>query len=376
MAYRKSDFIFDRISDRTGFATYADVYSAIQDNVDQLSEFYEIEPAVVNQVYLSPESLPTISTSNGDKVPDYSLYGTIKARFLESQSDGDEIPGFIKPLSAHVSAYPVVGEVVNIAKYGNQFYYYLPLNLHNHVNMNISAAGKIDGKVKPGVTQYNRTLASKKGDLNINGRFGHGIKFNSNEDYRFPTVRISNLQHNDRRKYTDDYFPHISNINLDGSTILLSSGLINEKNDVLVPAAQSSWWPEKWKSAIDKNTIILNSDCLIFNAKGKNGDIHLIANRNVAIASNYSVTLEAGEAGVINLGDADATNPAVKGKEVKDVFIKLMSIISDFSAVAGSTTEFADLNNAAKKMAERLAKLKENNLDEIFSDTVFLTDGR
>ena len=120
----------------------------------------------------------------------------------------------------------------------------------------------------------------------------------------------------------------------------------------------------------------MNSDCLIFNAKGKNGDIHLIANRNVAIASNYSVTLEAGEAGVINLGDADATNPAVKGKEVKDVFIKLMSIISDFSAVAGSTTEFADLNNAAKKMAERLAKLKENNLDEIFSDTVFLTDGR
>ena len=26
--------------------------------------------------------------------------------------------------------YPEVGEVVNIAKYGNQFYYYLPLNLH------------------------------------------------------------------------------------------------------------------------------------------------------------------------------------------------------------------------------------------------------
>ena len=58
---------------------------------------------------------------------------------------------------------------------------------------------------------------------------------------------------------------------------------------------------------------------LIFNSKGRDGDIHLIANRNVAIASNYSVTLEAGETGVINLGEADATNPVLKGKEARDL---------------------------------------------------------
>ena len=35
-------------------------------------------------------------------------------------------------------AYPLIGEVVNIAKYGNQMYYYQPLNLRNHVNMNVA----------------------------------------------------------------------------------------------------------------------------------------------------------------------------------------------------------------------------------------------
>ena len=41
MAYRKSDFIFDRISDRTGFATYADVYSAT-DNVSTNQNFMRL----------------------------------------------------------------------------------------------------------------------------------------------------------------------------------------------------------------------------------------------------------------------------------------------------------------------------------------------
>ena len=52
-------------------------------------------------------------------------------------------------------------------------------------------------------------------------------------DYRFPTVRIVVLLvHIDRRKYTDDYFPHISNIarfRWFHYTVIIC--LINEKND-------------------------------------------------------------------------------------------------------------------------------------------------
>lgn len=376
MSYHKSTHIYKREVESGGVTSYDDVYGILQDNIDQLSEFYEIEPAVVEQVFVNPKSLPTLKTETGEQLPNYSLYGTIKARFLESQEQGDEIESHIKPLSSHMVVYPVVGEVVNVAKYGNDYYYYTPLNLHNNVNMNRSIAGKRDGVVKPGITKNNRTLASKKGDININGRFGHGIKFSSNEDYRFPTIKITNLQNNDSRKNVDEYFPHVQDINLDGSTIMLSSGKIDKENDILIPAAPSSWWPEKWETSIDQNVIVLNSDSLIFNSKGRDGDIHLIANRNVAIASNYSVTLEAGETGVINLGEADATNPVLKGKEARDLLQKLFKMLMDFSNVAATTTQFADLNDAAMNLSERLTLLEMNNLEDMFSETVFITDDK
>ena len=376
MSYHKSTHIYKREVESGGVTSYDDVYGILQDNIDQLSEFYEIEPAVVEQVFVNPKSLPTLKTETGEQLPNYSLYGTIKARFLESQEQGDEIESHIKPLSSHMVVYPVVGEVVNVAKYGNDYYYYTPLNLHNNVNMNRSIAGKRDGVVKPGITKNNRTLASKKGDININGRFGHGIKFSSNEDYRFPTIKITNLQNNDSRKNVDEYFPHVQDINLDGSTIMLSSGKIDKENDILIPAAPSSWWPEKWETSIDQNVIVLNSDSLIFNSKGRDGDIHLIANSNVAIASNYSVTLEAGETGVINLGEADATNPVLKGKEARDLLQKLFKMLMDFSNVAATTTQFADLNDAAMNLSERLTLLEMNNLEDMFSETVFITDDK
>ena len=115
---------------------------------------------------------------------------------------------------------------------------------------------------------------------------------------------------------------------------------------------------------------------MIFNSKGKNGDIHLIANRNVAIASNFSVTLEAGEKGVINLGEADATNPVLKGKEARDLLQKLFKMLMDFSNVAAKTTQFVDLNDAAMNLSERLTLLEMNNLEDMFSETVFITDDK
>tara|TARA_R110000823_G_scaffold81773_2_gene185854 strand:- start:210 stop:941 length:732 start_codon:yes stop_codon:yes gene_type:complete len=240
--------------------------------------------------------------------------------------------------------------------------------------MNRAAGSKIDGIVKPGITKYNRTLVSKKGDININGRFGQGIKFSSNEDYRFPTIKITNGQNNDARKFNDDYFPHLQNVNLDGSTILISSGELNNVNDILIPAAKSSWWPVKWKTSIKGNVIMLNSDSLVFNAKGKNGDVHLIANRTISLSSNYSVTLEAGKNGVINLGEADATNPVLKGKETKELFEKLFGVLTDFTNTLKDVSGFEEVNDAALVMFDKIKIMESENLEDIFSKTVYITD--
>ena len=373
MSYRKSSFVYNREVTKTGVASYEDVYSIIRDNVDNEVEFYEIEPAIVTKVYLEPKDLPY---SNG--ISDYSKYGTIKARFLYSQSGDDEISEYIKPLSSHMVVYPLVGEIVNIASHGGQMFYYSPLNLRNNVNMNRSKGVLPDGSVKLNITKYNRMLASKKGDININGRFGQGIKFGSNidgnGDYRFPTVKITNGQNNDRRKINNDFFPHIQNINLDGSTILISSGALTNENDILIPAADSSWWPVKWKTSITGNIIMLNSDSLVFNAKGESGDIHLSANRNIALSSNYSITLEAGETGVINLGEADATNPILKGKETQDLLEKVFVALSEFSNTLKNVKGTAEINDAAELMYDKIKTIEETALPKVFSKTVYVVD--
>ena len=369
MAYRKSSFIYNREVDKTGVANYEDVYSIIQDNVDNISEFYEIEPAIVTEVFLNPKDLPIKNS-----LPDYELYGTIKARFIYSQGLEDEIVDYIKPLSSHMVIYPIVGEVVNVAKHSGQFYYYTPLNLLNKVNMNRAPAASIDSVVKSDITQYNRNFASKKGDININGRFGQGIKFSSNEDYRYPTIKITNGQCNDRRKYDDEYFPHVQDINLDGSTILISSGELDNENDILIPSTKSSWWPVKWKTSIKGNVIMLNSDSLVFNAKGEKGDIHISAMRNVSLSSNSSITLEAGNYGVINLGDADATNPVLKGFETEELLKKLFSVLTDFANTLKKVGGLDEVNDAAIVMFNRITQLEENNLPDIFSKTVYITD--
>ena len=240
--------------------------------------------------------------------------------------------------------------------------------------MNRAAGASIDGVVKPGITKYNRNFASKKGDININGRFGQGIKFSSNEDYRFPTIKITNGQSNDRRKFEDEYFPHVQNINLDGSTILISSGELDNENDILIPSTKSSWWPVKWKTSIKGNVIMLNSDSLVFNAKGEKGDIHISAMRNVSLSSNSSITLEAGNYGVINLGDADATNPVLKGFETEELLKKLFSVLTDFANTLKKVGGLDEVNDAAIVMFNRITQLEENNLPDIFSKTVYITD--
>ena len=132
MAYRRNSSIFNRDISKTGFTTYDDVYGIIKDNVDEISEFYELEPAIVLQVLLDPKDFPTTKDKNSKNIPDYSYLGTIKARFLYSQSEGDEISEYIKPLSVHITAYPTKGEVVNVARHGGQYFYYHSYSLIYH----------------------------------------------------------------------------------------------------------------------------------------------------------------------------------------------------------------------------------------------------
>ena len=256
MPFFKSRKSTNRRTDGTGFLTYSDAYQLIKENIDEAIEFYELEPAIVTEVLLDPNDFPKKDTPSGNgKMPDYSFLGTIKARFVESQNSGDEIDGYVKPLSPHMVAYPLIGEVVNIAKHGNQMYYYQPLNMRNHVNMNVANNVSTDPKVTAQTTEFNRNLLSEYGDVVINGRFGNGIKFGSDPFYQYPDIKITNRQSVPPQKIQDEHYPHLQNINADGSSIFITSGPARE-TDVLIPAVQTLTTPD----ILDGDMITINSD--------------------------------------------------------------------------------------------------------------------
>ena len=373
MPFFKSKKNKNRRTDGTGFLTYADAYQLIKENIDEAVEFYELEPAIVTQVLLDPSDFPRKSTPDGNgKMPDYSFLGTVKARFVESQDTGDEIDDYIKPLSPHMVAYPLIGEVVNIAKHGNQMYYYQPLNMRNHVNMNVANNVPTDPKVTAQTTEHNRNLLSEYGDVVINGRFGNGIKFGSDPFYQYPDIKITNRQSVPPQKIQDEHYPHLQNINADGSSIFITSGPAREV-DALIPAAFNLTTPE----VLDGDMITLNSDRLVFNSKKT--DIHMFAKRNLNLSANEEINLELGLnafGGRISLGDAESTNPMVLGNQLEDLFEKLLSAISSFSNSTSGATGVAEIADAGEVLKKDIEDISTNILPQILSDTVYITENQ
>ena len=197
-------------------------------------------------------------------------------------------------------------------------YYYQPLNIKNHVNMNVSNNVSTDPKITAQTTELNRNILSEYGDVVFNGRFGQAIKFGSDPYYLYPDIKITNGQSVPLQKTQDEYYPHVQNINDDGSSIFMTSGPAREV-DVLIPAVQTLTTPD----VLDGDMITLNSDRIVFNSKQT--DIHMFARRNLNLSANEEINLELGInaiGGRITLGDAESTNPMVLGNQLEGLFEK------------------------------------------------------
>ena len=371
MPFWKSKKSKNRKKGGGGFLTYDDAYQLIQDNIDEAVEFYELEPAVVIQVLLDPSDLPKTGAPDGGQMPDYSLLGTIRARFVESQNENDSIEGYIKPLSPHIVTYPLVGEVVNVAKHGKQMYYYQPLNMGNNVNMNVASGETTDSKITAHTTEHNRTILGEYGDMVMNGRFGQGIKFGSDPYYQYPEIKITNRQSVPPQKTKDTHYPHLQNINADGSSIFITSGPAREV-DALIPSTLTLTTPD----VLDGDMITLNSDRLVFNSKGT--DIHMFANRNLNLSANEEINLELGInsfGGRITLGDAESTNPMVLGSQLEDLFEELFSSVISFCNSVSSATGIAEVGDASDTMLKEMERMKIN-MPKILSDTVYICENQ
>ena len=400
MAYFSDKKTVVRDSSKLGVVDGNQVYDIIQETTDYFREYHSIESAIVEAVYINPNDpyFPTRKIGE-DVVPNYSLYGTIDAVFKK----GEVLPGNIKPLSNHVVTYPLKGELVNIALYNGEYYYSMPLNLNQDINMNRAANQRGDGTVTPQRTKFNRRVFAGSGDTVLQGRFGNHIKLGSDSIYENPSIRIvtgqSQTLPNVQLKNADSKFIQMEDINNDGSSIYMTSGP-EQMSPPLIAAAPSLNFPEP--KYLYGNQIILNSDRLVFQAKGlvypgsnvdsdisPTGCIHMLAADDLIMSSGDRVVIEvpppkydvngermSGDYAGIYLGmDADTSGTGVaKGAEVIETLKDMIDVIEDVIKICSGITvkvEGAETQplETLKPLAKR-CKLIAEYLPDIESKTV------
>lgn len=340
--------------------------------------FYELEEAVVLDIVLDEEH-PAIQEScldsedappniDGKKAVDgdldYSWIGRIKFRFLNSQvGQSKESLDWAYPMeNTGVIEYPLMNEVVIVAKYMNSYYYTRKLNTKSVINSNASfVTERAHGLVEQNLNEYEldeegnptpydgpvsklnfsggqnyegvlgsyfkfnskiRTLKKFEGDTLIESRFGSSIRFGAYDDTREndngvgeysdgggnPMILIRNRQSPIKgpsgasaKGYT------IEDINKDGSSIHMTSG-----------KTVSNFMPEVGlvgmfnitrginPPTLDGDQIIFNSDRLVFSSRAKEmlfyskGMIGMSTDSIISLNSNNHTTITS-KNGVITL---------------------------------------------------------------------------
>ena len=360
--YRKKTKYIQTEGSSTGFVNMNQVYAAIR-KYETDTEFYEIEPAEVVKVWLDPEepNFPTTKINNRI-VPDLHALGSVQVRLLHSQSGGGVLDKPVKPISQHIVQYPLRGEVVNVADYDGQLYYYNPLNLYGNIHQNKLPVRLSEGKVHGDYLKFYRKIEVEQGDTVIQGRFGQSLHFGSDHNYVKPYMKLTVGQGRNPalfiEKYKDPAYVHKSDINWDLASIWMTT---NQH----VPLATAA--PSNMKAATlggkHHSVIALNSDSIVFNAKKKDGDISAYASRNINLCAQTSINLES-EYGVINLGDVIGQNPAVKGKELVEFFETLLGELDNY---AGSVAAMLKSQYKVSMKEDEGAKLQVNNFTNSFT---------
>ena len=371
MAYFSPKKAIERDSSKLGVVDGNQVYDIIQETTDYFREYHSTEPAIVSKVYIDPtdSQFPTKTIADGTSIPDYQYYGTIDATFTIGT---ETLPGKIKPISNHIVAYPLKGELVNVTKHGGDYYYSIPLNINQDINMNRSYGERGDGTVTPQRTKFNRRVYAEMGDTVIQGRFGNSIKLGSDLLYESPNIKIvcgqsqklSNLQ----LKNFDSKFVHVEDLNNDGSSIYMTSG---PDHIPLQTALSTQNFPRN--NNLFGNMIILNSDRLVLQAKGDpaaanslQGCIHILAGDDIIMSAGDKIVVESKK---IYLGvDADVDPVSLaKGDEVVAALTEIMVCMKGIMAGLEGEVVWVDQFKGVRSQLKQIKKY----LPEIMSKTAF-----
>ena len=387
MAYRQKLSQDTKTSIPGGIPTIGKVISLIKQQINhQQFDFYELETFEVTKVLLDYEDLP----KQKDGHPDYSFYGAVAGRFVINKSQTikpEDGPQLVRPLDPKIKNYPVVGELVVVANYNGKSYYWNTLNNFNLVNENsvpgISYIGT--GESPPmALTKFGkrferngsiRQVKAEEGDLILHGRFGNSINLGSNDNS--PVIKIRSGQRTDvqgiikkkdsravksMKNIVNRGGPIPEDINKDKNSIYLSTGkkyVIRNSNDKLGPLGVSG------------NSIIINSDKLIFN--GRNGNVNIRASKNLYL-EGAEVFINATKGQTIKMGDPRAVFvPTVRGDVLLQFQSDILTLFTDFQQVLLLIATPPAFIAKAKLLVDKIMRMTEVITKQTFLNKQVMT---
>ena len=387
MAYRQKLSQDTKTSIPGGIPTIGKVISLIKQQINhQQFDFYELETFEVTKVLLDYEDLP----KQKDGHPDYSFYGAVAGRFVINKSQTikpEDGPQLVRPLDPKIKNYPVVGELVVVANYNGKSYYWNTLNNFNLVNENsvpgISYIGT--GESPPmALTKFGkrferngsiRQVKAEEGDLILHGRFGNSINLGSNDNS--PVIKIRSGQRTDiqgiikkkdsravksMKNIVNRGGPIPEDINKDKNSIYLSTGkkyIIRNSNSKFNPLEASG------------NSIIVNSDKLIFN--GRNGNVNIRASKNLYLEGD-EVFINATKGRTIKMGDPRAVFvPTVRGDILLQFQSDILTLFSDFQQVLLLIATPPAFIAKAKLLVDKIMRMTEVITKQTFLNKQVMT---
>ncbi len=301
------------------------------------------------------------------------------------------------PLLPYISYLPFIGELVYLLLFQDKTYYSHTINIYNsqHHNSQVTNNVNNDGTAILGSYVNEKSISSVypfEGDLILNGRWGHSIRFASTLDITEinntwstagqvgdPIIKIVNgysfLTDSDGR-------PHIENINKDKSSIYMTS---NQSID-LIPSRFISSNPVTSPiipSAYTDSQLILSSDRITLNSK--KDEVILYANTNIELAAKRTIHLDSDENIFLNspkifLGNntnSTPTEPVLLGKQTITLLSDLISALNEFSSdiklykTQGEGVTNPVINSSAETLRGKLKGMRKR-LIKIYSKTVFV----
>jgi hypothetical protein len=303
------------------------------------------------------------------------------------------------PLFPYITFFPQNQELVLLQKIQSRYYYLSPINLYNSPHHNSEAISNIneEGNIILGSHIEEKQVLSSypfEGDLIINGRWGHGIRFSSTLQYTElnntwstsgelgdPIIKIVNGY---RYPKDNDGKPHIEDINKDDSSIYITSNQsINlyptrfiSSNPVTAPLVPSVYTSPQ---------LILASSRITLNSK--KDEIILCANTNIELAAKRSIHFDSDENIFLNspkvfLGineNNTPTEPVLLGKQTFTLLSDLISALNEFSSdlklytTQGEGVSNPIINSSADTLRGKLKGMRKR-LIKIYSKTVFVAN--